>query len=72
MTGRRSVKIPPAQDVERADVDAFMEAIGWDADAIKRVTSVRISRRRVEVDVAPRPDVKVTVRQPIVDPELGE
>lgn len=71
MTGRRSVKIPPAQDVDRADVDAFMEAIGWDADATKRVTSVRISGRRVEIDVAPRPDVKVTVRQPIVDPELA-
>jgi hypothetical protein len=65
----RTVKLPPASDVDPADVDAFLEAIGWDEAARKRVTSIRINGRRVEVDVTPRPDVKVTVRHPIVWPE---
>lgn len=65
---RRTVKLPKAVDVDHADVVAFMEAIGWDEDVRKRVSSVRINLRgsRVEIDVAPRPDVKITVRNPIV------
>lgn len=66
---RRTVKIPPPSDVEIEAVDGFMDAIGWDVEARKRVTSVRINGHRVEVDVAPRPDVKLTVRHPIVWPE---
>lgn len=66
---RRIVKLPPPVDVDIADVDAFMDAIGWDAEARKRVTSVRINGHRVEVDVASRADVKLTVRHPIVWPE---
>lgn len=64
---RRTVKLPKAVDVDHADVVAFMDAIGWDEDSLKRVSSVRINLRgrRVEIDVAPRPDVKVTIRNPI-------
>jgi hypothetical protein len=65
---RRTVKLPKAVDVDNAAVVAFMDACGWDEDVRKRVSSVRINlrARRVEIDVAPRPDVKVTVRNPIV------
>lgn len=65
---RRTVKLPAAVDVDHADVVAFLDAIGWGEDLRKRVSSVRINLRgrRVEIDVAPRPDVKVTIRNPIV------
>lgn len=65
---RRTVRLPQAVDVDHADVVAFMDACGWTEDVRKRVSSVRINLRgrRVEIDVTPRPDVKVTVRNPIV------
>lgn len=66
---RRTVKLPPPADVDHATIHAFMDAIGWDAEARKRVTSVRINAHRVEVDCAPRPDLKLTVRHPVVWPE---
>lgn len=66
---RRTIKLPPPADVNHEDVDAFMDAIGWDAEARKRVRSVRINGTRVEVDVMPRPDIKLTIRHPITWPE---
>lgn len=66
---RRTIKLPPPADVDHADVDAFMDAIGWDEEARKRVSSVRINGSRVEVDVRPRPDIKLTIRHPITWPE---
>lgn len=66
---RRSVKLPPPTEVDQALVDAFMDSIGWDADARKRVTSVRINASRVEVDTRPKPDVRVTVVHPVVWPD---
>lgn len=63
---RRTLKLPTPPPVHRDTLDAFMESIGWDANARKAVTSVRINAHRIEVDVAPRPDVKLTVRQPVV------
>lgn len=70
-SARRTVKLPPPTEVPMEAVEDFLEAIGWDAEARKRVTSVRINPHRVEVDVSPRPDIKLTVRHAVVwaDPE---
>ena len=69
-TGRpRSVKLPPASDVPVELIDQLLDAIGWDEVARKRVRSVRINGTHVAIEVAPRPDVKLTVRHPIVWPE---
>lgn len=62
----RTVKLPPPTDVDRQLVLDFITAIGHDP---ARVSSVRINRARVEVDVATRPDVKLTVRHPVVFPD---
>lgn len=66
---RRSVKLPLPTEVDSSVVDAFMDAIGWDAEARKRVSSVRINGQRIEVDTRPRPDIKLTVTHPITWPE---
>lgn len=66
---RRTVKLPPPVEVDRSAVDEFMDALGCDAEARKRVTSVRINNHRVEVDTRPRPDIKLTVTHIIVWPE---
>jgi hypothetical protein len=66
---RRTVKLPPPTEVPADVVVAFLEDIGWDAESQRRVRSVRINHHRIEVDVAPRPDIKLTVRHPVVFPD---
>lgn len=66
---RRTVKLPPPTEVDPDVIATFLEAIGWDAEARKRVRNVRINAHRVEVDVSPRPDIKLTVRHPVVWPD---
>lgn len=66
---RRTVKLPPPTDVDPDIIASFLEAIGWDAEARKRVRSVRINSHRVEVDVTPRADIRLTVRHPVVFPD---
>lgn len=59
----RTVKVPKATEVDRALVAEFITALGHDPATALRV---RISAAAVQVDLRPKPDLKVTVTHPVV------
>lgn len=66
----RRIKVPiPAELTSQALAD-LLRLLGYDTDA--SWTSVRINHQRVEVDLRPKPDVRVTVTHPVIGPEVEE
>lgn len=65
----RRINVPVPAEFSSAQLDQLLEGLGYDP-ARTSWRSIRINHDRVEVDLRPKPDVKVTVTHPVVGTEV--
>lgn len=66
----RRINLPIPSEVDSSALADLVRLLGYDDRA--SWTSIRINAHRVEVDLRPKPDVKITVVHPVVGPEVEE